>query len=137
MSAPSIASPSDSAAHVVGVPRIVRAWLVVEFCDAALFKGWHAYIRANPEPGMRNGQEWLTYGVDGWGWIRSSSLKREAVVRMCAELGIKLKGDWTCDDDGLDDVAQRFPLAGHKRGGFPITIGDYGRIERDCPNSTL
>ena len=109
----------------------------MEFCDHTIYEGWHAYIRGNPEPGARNGPEWMTHGVDGWGWIRLSSLKRDAVVRMCAEVGITLKGDWTCDDDGLAELAAKFPLAGDRRGGFPITIGDYGRIERDCPNAEL
>lgn len=108
---------------------IVRAWLVVEFCAHNLFEGWHAYIRESPKRGKRNAN-------GEWGWVKSRDIKGDKVARLCAEVGITLKGDWTCDDDGLAEVAKRYPLPGRKRGGFPITIGDYGRIERHCPNAS-
>jgi hypothetical protein len=114
--------------RAVACIRFVRAWLVVEFCAHNLFEGWHAYIRESPKRGKRNAN-------GDWGWVKARDIKGDKVARLCAEVGITLKGDWTCDDDGLAEVAKRYPLPGRNRGGFSITIGDYGRIERDCPNA--
>jgi hypothetical protein len=49
-------------------------------------------------------------------------------------MGITIKGDGTCDDDGVAELARRFPLKGKKcggkiRGGVEINRLSNGKIE--------
>jgi hypothetical protein len=98
-------------------------FLIAEYCDSNFYMGWHLYFRDN-KLFKRNND-------GGWGWINRPRENLE-IMEFMASLGITIKGDGTCDDDGISEFAKRFPLKGRKcggkiRGGVEINIVD-GRI---------
>ena len=89
--------------------------------------GWYLYLRDSREMQKRN--------CDGtWGWLRGIHRKGEnPVQRIFDKLGIEIKGDGTCDDDGIADFAKRFPIFGQIIGGRPrgcieTVVDRYGQI---------
>jgi hypothetical protein len=112
----------------VALDRLVRRWLAAEYCDADLFEGWHLYIRdKDPKGGtMRNDD-------NTWGWLRSGSIRRDAVLRYLATLGITGKCDGTMEGGAYHQLSEKFPVGrrrrcGRKVGAVEILIDDYGRI---------
>lgn len=93
---------------------VVRRFLITEFCANDIYNGWHLYLRDSKKRHQRN--------ADGlWGWIRwrpgrSRSHPFQAVLD---ELGITMKGDGTCDDDGYAEIARRHPIPRERIGGHP------------------
>lgn len=87
-------------------------YLIAEYCPAQFYMGWHLYLRDSNKRQQRN--------ADGsWGWIRSRDIKWTGVQRILDELGIVIKGDGTCDYDGIAEIARRFPLGRQRVGGKP------------------
>ena len=76
--------------------------------------GWHLYLRDNIEKQCPN--------ADGyWGWIRWRG-KRDGAhpfQSILNALGISIRGDGTCNDDGYAEIAKRFPIPRHRIGGKP------------------
>lgn len=102
-------------------------YLIAEYCDAQFYMGWHLYLRDNKERQQRN--------ADGtWGWIRGLIRYPDTSIgRIFKELGIKIRGDGTCDDDGIADIAKRFPIPRHRIGGKPrgcieVVMDEHGNI---------
>jgi hypothetical protein len=85
-----------------------RLYIIAEYCGHSfLFRGWHLYLRDNKNRQQRN--------ADGeWGWIRGLNRYRfgdaESVTKVLNELGITIRGDGSCDDDGVAEIARRFPI---------------------------
>lgn len=104
-----------------------RLYLIAEYCNAAFYTGWHLYIRDNNERQKTN--------ADGdWGWIRRLN-EATRVLTFLQALGITIKGDGTCDDDGVGEFAKRFRLGRQRIGGKPrgcmeILIAEDGSIQR-------
>jgi hypothetical protein len=92
---------------------IKPGFLIAEYCDAPFYMGWHLYLRDNKEIQKRN--------RDGtWGWLGSVHRQGEnPVQQIFNELGIEIKGDGTCDYDGIAEIARRFPMLGQSVGGKP------------------
>lgn len=99
--------------------------------------GWHLYLRETPKFQQRN--------KDGdWGWVRGPVWPRDRVgnrmVLFFASLGIELKGDWTCPEDGCAEFVKRYPLKGRKswgekRGGVEVLEGYWGDLKLYKPNT--
>ena len=91
----------------------MRRFLIAEYCEAPLYMGWHLYLRDNKEIQKRN--------RDGtWGWLRGVHRQGEnPVQQIFDELGIEIKGDGTCDYDGIAEIARRFPMPGQLAGSRP------------------
>lgn len=102
-------------------------YLITEYCRGPFYMGWHVYLRDNNKRQQRNS--------DGeWGWIRRPRENRE-LVRFLGSLEIEIRGDGTCDDDGLAEVARRFPIArqrigGKRRGCIPVLVGRWGELSK-------
>ncbi len=83
--------------------------------------GWHLYLRENMA---------FKRNKDGrWGWIRTPQMKPEL-----ESLGINIKGDGTCDDDGIAEFARRYPIKGRRCGGklrgcIEVDISKNGEIK--------
>lgn len=91
-----------------------KRFLLAEYCSASFYMGWHLYLRDTKEKGRCN--------KDGaWGWLRGINRSNPA-QQVFDELGIEIKGDGTCDDDGIAEIARRFP------GGIEVDVDYYGRI---------
>lgn len=107
-------------------------YLLAEYCGHNLFTGWHLYLRDNKNRQQRN--------ADGdWGWVRWSEWRegRRGVEHPAQavfdELGIKLKGDGTCDDHGYAELAKRFPIPRQRiwrrpRGCVEVVVDEWRRI---------
>lgn len=103
-------------------------FLIAEYCDHDFYNGWHLYLRDSKGRQQRN--------ADGeWGWIRRIGRRGESFTgqAVLAELGITIRGDGTCDDDGIAEIARRFPIPRQRIGGKPrgcveVVIDDEGRI---------
>lgn len=86
-------------------------YLIAEYCRGPFYMGWHLYLR-DYRPFRRN--------KDGsWGWIRlrGYSWRRDGVLKFLLSIGIEIKGDGTCDDDGIAEFARRYPIKGRRCGG--------------------
>ena len=80
-------------------------YLIAEYCRGPFYMGWHLYLREN-RAFRRN--------ADGnWGWIR----KYPEIISYLEPLGINIRGDGTCDDDGIAEFAKRYPIKGRRCGG--------------------
>ena len=102
-------------------------FLIAEYCDAPFYMGWHLYLRDTKERQKLN--------RDGtWGWLRNVHRQGENPAQQVFDiLGIEIKGDGTCDDDGIAEIARQFPMPGEKVGGkqrgcIVVVIDKYGRI---------
>lgn len=99
-------------------------YLIAEHNDGLYYTGWHLYYRENKS---------FKRNSDGdWGWIRRPR-ENTAVTDFFSSFGIFIKGDGSCDYDGIAEFAERFPLNGEKcggkvRGGVEINIVN-GKIE--------
>ena len=83
-------------------------YLITEYCSALLYTGWHLYYRES--------NLFKQNSDGGWGWIRRPH-ENIAITTFFSSLDIIIKGDGTCDDDGIAEFAKRFPLKGKKSGG--------------------
>jgi len=83
-------------------------YLIAEYCNAKFYTGWHLYYRES-KSFKRNSD-------GGWGWIRRP-YKDDDITEFLLSLGIIIRGDGTCDDDGIAEFAKLFPLKGKKCGG--------------------
>lgn len=103
-----------------------RKFLIAEYCGAYLFTGWHFYVRDSKRKNKRND--------DGsWGWVRRLNDHSSSVKAVMGELGIRLIGDGTCDDDGIAEFVKRFPMPrqriwGRPRGCIEINVTRCGTI---------
>jgi hypothetical protein len=91
-------------------------WLIAERCDAVVYSGWHVYLRDSVELGQRN--------ADGsWGWLRRGHHLLSFVHALLGTLGILMRpgSDGSCDGDGYEALARRFPL-GDARGGVAVVM---------------
>lgn len=87
----------------------MKKYLIAEYCRGPFYMGWHLYLRDSAEKNKRN--------VDGsWGWIRRPE-EDEFVQDYLGSLGITIRGDGTCDDDGIAQFARQFPLPRQRVGG--------------------
>jgi hypothetical protein len=110
-----------------------RYFLIAEYCDASFYMGWHLYLRDNQEVQKRN--------HDGtWGWLRCVHRQgKNPVQHIFDELEIEIKGDGTCDYDGIAEMARRFPMpkkqtvGGRQRGCVEVDVDRYGRIALHVP----
>ena len=109
-------------------------FLIAEHCNASIYMGWHLYLRDHKEKQKRND--------DGdWGWIRGLARGRlpESIKEILDHLGIVIRGDGTCDDDGVAEIARRFPIprervGGKPRGCIPLEVDENGiRIATEAP----
>lgn len=97
-------------------------FLIAEHCDAEFYSGWHLYLRDNKNRQQRN--------ADGdWGWIRGLNRYPNLAQPVLDELGIVIRGDGTCDDDGVAEIARQFPIPRQRVGGMPrgciaVIVGD-------------
>ena len=96
-------------------------FLIAEYCEAPFYMGWHLYLRDNKEIQKRN--------RDGtWGWLSGVHRQGEnPAQQIFDELGIEIKGDGTCDYDGIAEIARRFPMPQQMIGGKP----------RGCRDATI
>lgn len=93
-------------------------WLIAERCDAEIYSGWHIYLRDSSEH-RRN--------ADGsWGWLQRRHHLIPAVHTLLASLGIAMRpgGDGSCDGDGYETLARRFPLDVERGGIVVVMSGD-------------
>ena len=111
-----------------------KLYLIAEYCGHDfLFSGWHLYLRESNKRQQRN--------ADGeWGWIRGLRRDRDFGVasqatKILAQLGITIRGDGTCDDDGIAEIARRFPIPRQRiwkkpRGCIEVVVADeWGNLE--------
>ena len=82
-------------------------FLVAEYCRGPFYMGWHLYLREN-RVFKRNSD-------GGWGWIRR--VHEHPVKDFLLSIGITIKGDGTCDYDGIAEFARRYPVKGRRCGG--------------------
>jgi len=104
-----------------------HCFLIAEYCSAPFYMGWHLYLRDT------NTRQKLNR--DGtWGWLRNIHRPGENPAQQVFDkLGIKIKGDGTCDYDGIAEIAKRFPIKHEKIGGKPrgciaVMVDKYGHI---------
>ena len=87
--------------------------------------GWHLYLR-----------DYRTYrkNKDGsWGWIRRV-YEQHPVIFFLLSIGITIRGDGTCDDDGIAEFASRYPIKGRRagrkhRGCIEVDVDEFGKIK--------
>lgn len=88
-----------------------KKYLIAEYCRGPFYMGWHVYLRDSAEKNKRN-------AGGSWGWIN-----RPGEDPWCSSflrlLGITIKGDGTCDDGGIAEIASRWPIPGEQAGGKP------------------
>ena len=85
--------------------------------------GWHIYLRDHRS--FRRNKD------SSWGWIRRP--KEHAVDAFLTSIGITIKGDGTCDYDGIAEFAKRYPIKGRKcggeiRGGVEVVVDSDGNL---------
>lgn len=120
------ATPADETFNMSTKSSTVnRLFLVAEYCAHDLYIGWHLYLRESKAYQRRN--------ADGsWGWLRlSDGGPRGRLQSILDQVGIIISGDGTMDNDGVAEIARRFPLPGKKISGKPrgcieIIEGDFG-----------
>lgn len=98
-------------------------FLVAEYCRGPFYMGWHLYLRENRT---------FRQNKYGWGWIRR--IHEHPVESFLSSLGITIRGDGTCDDDGIAEFAMKYPIKGRRCGGrlrgcLKIEIDNSGEIE--------
>lgn len=107
------------------MPEQVK-FLIAEYCASQFYMGWHLYVRDSKGRQQRN-----TDG--GWGWIRSIGRYPHCAEGVLRELGIVIRGDGTCDDDGIAEIARRFPIPRQRIGGKPrgcieVLVNEEGQL---------
>jgi len=55
------------------------------------------------------------------------------VLEFLSSIGIEIRGDGTCDDDGIAELARRYPIKGRRcgrklRGCVEVQIDEYDKI---------
>ena len=103
-------------------------FLIAEYCRGSFYMGWHLYLRENKAKHHRNAD-------GGWGWIRHIGKYSTAADPVLKELGIMIRGDGTCDDDGIAEMARRYPIPRERIGGKPrgcieVIVDENGRLSR-------
>ena len=87
--------------------------------------GWHLYFREN--------RSFKRNKDGGWGWIRRFR-EQQPVMSFLASVGITIRGDGSCDDDGIAEIAKRYPIMGRRAGGkyrgcIEVEIDEFGKIK--------
>lgn len=109
-------------------------YLIAEYCGADIYMGWHLYLRDNNKRQQRN--------ADGdWGWIRGVGRRgweHNPAKKLLDSLGITIRGDGTCDDDGIAELSRRFPIPrqriwGKPRGCIEVLIDECGQMAAANP----
>lgn len=108
-----------------------RQFLVAEYCPGPFYWGWHLYLRESRDKRTRNRD-------GGWGWIMRPENDIHGIPAVLAQLGIVIRGDGTMDNDGIHEIAKRWPVAheriGRKpRGCVPVDVDDDGHVS--LPNA--
>ena len=99
-------------------------YLIAEYCRGPFYMGWHLYLREN---------RILKRNKDGgWGWIRQ--VREHPVMGFLKSIGITIRGDGTCDDDGIAAFAIRYPINGRRSGGkrrgcIEVEVDDFRKIK--------
>jgi len=106
----------------------MRKFLVAEYCRGPFYMGWHLYLREN-RTFRRNSD-------GGWGWIKR--VHEHPVENFLLSIGITIRNDGTCDDDGIAEFAIKYPIRGRQCGGelrgcLEIEIDKSGEIEMAKP----
>lgn len=100
-------------------------FLVAEYCKGPFYMGWHLYLREN--------RDFRRNKSGNWGWIRN--LHEHPVKDFLSSIGITIRGDGTCEDDGVAQFAAKYPakgckLSGKTRGCVGISVNKSGKINR-------
>lgn len=98
-------------------------FLIAEHCSGEFYMGWHLYLRDYRS--FRRNKDGSS------GWIRRP--KNHAANDFLKSIGITIKGDGTCDDDGIAEFANRYPFKGRKCGGKPrgcleVIVNEFGGL---------
>jgi hypothetical protein len=104
-------------------------FLIAEHNPHDIYMGWHLYLRDHKEKNNRNDN-------GGWGWLRGIGKRYglpPSIQAILDHLGICIRGDGTCDDDGVAEIARRFPIPRERIGGRPrgcieLAIGNDGEL---------
>jgi len=105
----------------------MKRFLIAEFCDAVFYNGWHFYLRDSKRKNQPNRD-------GGWGWILRPDDPLSPIRELLDELGVVIRGDGTCDHDGIAEFARRFPMRSttgrRRRGCLEVEIDRFGRARR-------
>jgi hypothetical protein len=106
-----------------------KMFLIAEYCRGPFYMGWHLYLR-DYRAFRRNKDSY-------WGWIRRP-WQNKPLMSFLESLGITIHGDGTCDDDGIAEFAQRYPIKGRRCGGklrgcVEVEIDYFGQITTANP----
>lgn len=90
--------------------------------------GWHIYIRDHRAFRKNNDGTWGWIRMSGWSWMQPR------VLKFLSSIGIDIRGDGTCDDDGIAEFAKRYPIKGRRCGGkrrgcLEVEIDDNDEIK--------
>ncbi|HEA67791.1 MAG TPA: hypothetical protein ENI07_13355 [Desulfobacterales bacterium] len=105
-------------------------YLVAEYCRGPFYMGWHLYLRENRA--MKRNQD------GSWGWIRRVrgiyGDPDHPVKFFLSSIGITIRGDGTCDDDGIAEFATQYPIEGRRAGGklrgcIGVDVDEFGKIK--------
>ena len=70
----------------------------------------------------------------GWGWVQWSSGCKHPARNVFTDNNISFIDDGTCDEDGIYELAKKFPLkskiGGKIRGCLPVVVDEYGVIRQ-------
>lgn len=92
----------------------MKMYLITEHCSNAIYLGWHLYLRDNKKRQQRNAN-------GTWGWIRWHNPRNRPhpFQNILDALGLKMRGDGTCDDDAYAEIARLHPIPRERIGGKP------------------
>lgn len=108
---------------------MIIKYLIAEYCPGPIYMGWHLYLRDHKEKQRQND--------DGdWGWIRDIGRKRNGpnhIISFLTSIDIVIRGDGSCDDDGIAEIGRRFPIPRERIGGKPrgcitVNISETGLL---------
>lgn len=110
-------------------------YLITEYCGHDIYMGWHLYLRDNKARQQPNAD-------GGWGWIKGVGRRDwefSGAKAVFDSLGITIKGDGSCDNDGLAELARRFPIPRQRiwrkpRGCVEVDVDEWGRMTLADPS---